>query len=57
MGMYEPTYKREKTLKKIVLAVEKMATEDPNPDTLSDEDLADRRAKIENTFRKLNEKR
>jgi len=55
--MYEPTYKREKTLEKIVRAVEKIAKEDPNPDTLTDQDLTDRRAKIENTFRKLNEKR
>ena len=55
--MYEPTYRREKTLEKIVGAVEKMAKEDPNPDTLSSEELIDRRAKIENTFRKLNEKR
>jgi len=55
--MYEPTYRREKTLEKIVLAVEEIAKEDPNPDTLSEEELFDRRAKIENAFSKLNEKR
>jgi len=52
--MEKHTYKRERTLEKIVRAVEEIAERDPNPDPLSDEDLADRRAKIDDTFRKLN---
>ena len=55
--MEKPTYARERTLEKIVRAVEEIAERYPNLEPLSDEDLHKRRAKIEDTFRKLNEKR
>ncbi|GAH79124.1 unnamed protein product, partial [marine sediment metagenome] len=39
-----------------VRAVEEIAEKYPNPEPLSDEELIERRAKIDEAFRKFNEK-
>ena len=54
--MKPPTFNREKTLDKIATEVEKIAENNPNPDTLTAKGLHYRRMKIEGAFRKLNEK-
>lgn len=55
--MKDPTRAREKTLDKIALEVEKIAENNPNPDTLTAKELQARRIKIEGSFRKLSEKK
>ena len=55
--MKAPTYSREKTLDKIASEVEKIAEKYPNLEPLSDEDLHERRMRIEGAFIKLSEKK